>query len=164
MLLLKSAGLRALRSSAKERSEIVSRVVFAVESLLQVPRGEKIPQEQQDHLIKTIQEQIALVASNMEKSEENERDDAEMQKQSLLKHQDTQFSKATWERIQKMRDFRNRLNHQTTIGAKDFISKLKATIHFINKGALNGDEKASAGLDASLARMAQMLGQRAEVK
>jgi len=159
-LLLEDIGKKALRGSARERVEIMARSMFALESLLQLPKAEqKIPQSQQDHLIKTIEEQITKVEGSMGKIEDNERQDAELEHQNILLGNRGKIAKKTGAHLQAMRDFRKGLNSKSRVGGLDFVSKMKNAIHFIKKGALNGDKEAEKGLNDSLLRMGQMLGQ-----
>merc|ERR1719240_1217291 len=54
--------------------------------------------------------------------------------------------------------FNKRANAKAAIGAMDVMSKLKKMIHFVKKGALTGDEKASKSLEAVLKDMTGMVG------
>merc|ERR1719409_2476626 len=137
----------------------MARSMFALERLMAIPKSEKVSQAQQDHLVQTIEEQIQMVQKSMSTIEDNERQDKEIQRQRVLTGDDKKLSKSTMARFQKMRDFRKHMNRRSRVGALDFVSKLKNAIHFIKKGALNGDEKANAGFMASLKRAGQMLGQ-----
>merc|ERR1719162_1697939 len=96
----------------------------------------------------------------MSSIEDDDRQDAQLEKQNVLLAKNADITKEGAQRLNKMRTFRKNLNHESTIGAKDFISKMKNAIHFIKKGALDGNNKdAEKGLNDSLARMGQMMGQ-----
>merc|ERR1719171_3253944 len=54
-------------------------------------------------------------------------------------------------------DFNKRANAKAAIGAMDVLSKLKKVVHFVKKGALSGDKKASDGLESVLKDMTGMV-------
>merc|ERR1719331_2634042 len=74
---------KMLRGSAAERVDIQARKMFIQELLRNLP-SQKISQEQQDHLIKTIEEQIAKVQGSMAAIDSNEHEDADSYQKTVL--------------------------------------------------------------------------------
>merc|ERR1719440_1771287 len=94
----------------------------------------------------------------MTQIDSDEKDDEEDVKRRVANGVEDKLSKGTRDRLQKMRDFRKKMNRRARIGSLDFVSKLKESIHFLKRGALQGNAKADAGFMESLKKAGQMIG------
>eukprot|EP00448_Togula_jolla_P022485 CAMPEP_0170590918 /NCGR_PEP_ID=MMETSP0224-20130122/12125_1 /TAXON_ID=285029 /ORGANISM="Togula jolla, Strain CCCM 725" /LENGTH=183 /DNA_ID=CAMNT_0010914745 /DNA_START=64 /DNA_END=615 /DNA_ORIENTATION=+ len=154
---LRSALQTVLQRSASERVDIISRSFHLVEGALQLPKNSS--KEQQAHVVealesqqKILEERLAQI-TNMDKTEK-----ARLLTEGSQKLKGS-MKPADRAMMEKMDAWDKRMNEKTRLGAMDVISKLKNAIHFVKKGALQGDQEAQAGLGKVLETMSHMSGQ-----
>merc|ERR1719271_2190041 len=111
---------------------------------------------QKEDIIKALTMQEQAIEKNevaIKKMDKEQKKD-EKKKEQLEKA----MKPADKEMFEKFDQWDHRMNQKSQVGALDVMSKLKGAIHFIKKGALDGNAKAEEGLNDVLKSMAAYTG------
>eukprot|EP00746_Dinoflagellata_sp_MGD_P150535 gnl/MRDRNA2_/MRDRNA2_82378_c0_seq1.p1 gnl/MRDRNA2_/MRDRNA2_82378_c0~~gnl/MRDRNA2_/MRDRNA2_82378_c0_seq1.p1 ORF type:complete len:214 (+),score=80.28 gnl/MRDRNA2_/MRDRNA2_82378_c0_seq1:74-715(+) len=116
-----------------------------------------VTKERQAMIIKQLSAEEDLLDKNLKAIKAEQKEDRSEDKKKREEHLESMMKGKDAEMLKNFDTFTKRANAKAAVGAQDVLSKLKHMIHFIKKGALNGDGKAADGLDSVLKDMSGMV-------
>uniref|UniRef100_A0A7S2HKM9 Uncharacterized protein n=1 Tax=Alexandrium andersonii TaxID=327968 RepID=A0A7S2HKM9_9DINO len=149
-------GKRALRRSRADRVDAIAQSFHVLEIAASLPRN--ATKEQEDHILKTLQDQVAHLKLTTSKIADVEGHDAAPEERARLVAARSTMKAEDQKMMEKMDAWSQRMNRKTRLGAMDVISKLENSIHLIKKGALSGNKEAAEKLNSVLGKMSSMAG------
>jgi outer membrane biosynthesis protein TonB len=114
-----------------------------------------VTKQRQAVIIKQLAAEEDMLAKNLKEIKAQQKKDKQEDKNE--KHLEGMMKGKDADMLKNFDAFTKRANAKAAVGAQDVLSKLKHMIHFIKKGALQGDGKAADGLDSVLKDMSGMV-------
>jgi len=106
-------------------------------------------------IITKLQAEEAKLQNNVKMLKaEGKKEKARMEEKMAFRKKMSSKDKKMWDQFS---EWDHRMNQKSLAGARDILSKLKNAVHFIKKGALQGDAKAHQGLDDVVKQMSGYL-------